>query len=292
MTNHKTDQQTARDEHNDVASAKRTLGVFYNPETAAYSAMLGNAGGVLVNDYFFQVSDGNVTSHSAVSLIGTNPSVGVSNIETVWEENGSEYVFPVSASTMTVSSSDANDTSAGTGCRTILIQGLDTDYVESQEFVTLNGTTAVTTVNSYLRINFMTCFTFGTGLQNAGNIFIGTGTVTAGKPANVYGKVSIGEGISHTAVYTVPANKEFFLIRGNASSDSGKQIDLFIDSRPFTLGRGRVRGTTYSISGGTIELNYIPSTPFSQKTDILINSIATTGGAGECRVNFAGILKG
>lgn len=244
------------------------------------------------HDFFHDVSAGDVAAHQAISIIGDNPAVGTGAEESAWAEGGA-YVFPTSASTMTVSSSDANDTSAGSGCRTILIAGLDTDYVEQQEFVTMNGQTAVTTANSYLRINAMTCFSSGASLENEGIIYIGTGTVTTGKPANVYGLVSISEGISHSAVYTVPANKSFFLVRGAMGSDSGKQINAFLDSRPFVLGRTKVRGTTYSIDGQEIELNFEPSAPFSEKTDVFITAIATSGGgAGEFRVNLAGVLKG
>jgi len=285
--------EIGRREHNDVAMSKKCLMVLYNSTSDVYEVGRVNDGGALsVSDFFYEISAGRVSGNASISIIGANPSVGTGASETIWEEGGA-YVFPTSASTMTVSSSDANDTSAGTGCRTILIQGLDTNYLEIQEFVSMNGQSAVTTSNSYLRINAMTCFTSGSSLENAGIIYIGTGTVTSGKPATVYGRVSAGEGISHSAVYTVPASKNFFLIRGSFGAASGKQVNLFIDSRPFTLGRTKVRGTTYSVAGQEIQVNFNPSAPFSQKTDIFVSAIATGGGgAGESRVNLAGILEG
>jgi hypothetical protein len=241
-------------------------------------------------DWFTAVSLGQIPNVSAVSILGVDPSVGTAGETTLWQE-GIAYVFPATASTMTVSSSDTNDTSAGSGGRTILIQGLDTDYLEILEFVTMNGQTAVTTANSYLRINAMTVFSSGASLKNEGNIFIGTGTVTTGKPANVYGRVSASEGISHTGVYTVPAKKRFLLVRGDLSAESGKQIEVFLDARPLVLGRTLVRGTTYDVSGQHLPLSFIPSEPYTEKTDIFITVIATGGGgAGECRADLAGIL--
>ena len=49
-------------------------------------------------------------------------------------------------------SDDADDTSAGTGARTIFIQGLDADYDELTEVLIMNGLTPVQSVNTYMRI--------------------------------------------------------------------------------------------------------------------------------------------
>ncbi|MCK5342167.1 MAG: hypothetical protein KAR20_02120, partial [Candidatus Heimdallarchaeota archaeon] len=71
--------------------------------------------------------------------------------KTVWSGPGI-YVYPTAAIQMTVSSSDVDDTAAGAGMRKVLIGGLDADYNQISEIVTLNGQTPVTTVNSYFRV--------------------------------------------------------------------------------------------------------------------------------------------
>ena len=64
-----------------------------------------------------QVSRGQVDGHNAFFKFGINGAVGTS-VETVWAEGGT-YVYPAAATVMKISSSSADDTSAGTGARTI-----------------------------------------------------------------------------------------------------------------------------------------------------------------------------
>ena len=92
------------------------------------------------------LTGGSVTSFYK---FGYNAAVS-STEETVWMQGG-RYVWPTSASTMTISSADANDTSAGTGAQTVTINGLDANYAEISETVTMDGQIAATTTNSYLR---------------------------------------------------------------------------------------------------------------------------------------------
>ena len=90
------------------------------------------------------------------------------------------YTFPTAGATMTISSADANDTSAGTGARTVKVDFLDSTYAEFSETLTLNGQTAVSTSSSdCFRVNTMTVLTAGTGKVNAGKVYVGTGTVTS-----------------------------------------------------------------------------------------------------------------
>ena len=60
-------------------------------------------------------------------------------------ENATAYTYPVAATQMRLAGT-AGDTA------TITISGLDANYLPISENLTLNGSTAVTTVNSYFRI--------------------------------------------------------------------------------------------------------------------------------------------
>ena len=73
-----------------------------------------------------QVSRGQIAYHKPLFKFGNNTTVGDS-LETIWAEGGL-YVYPPSASVMTVSSSSTADTSAGTGARTVAVSGLDADH--------------------------------------------------------------------------------------------------------------------------------------------------------------------
>lgn len=118
-----------------------------------------------------------------IERIGLTPSV--TTIGTC-DEFTSSVTLPSSAATLSVSSSNANDTSAGTGLRTFQLYGLDGSDSPVNEIITLNGTTAVTTTNSYKRITKTVALTTGSLYSNVGNIYIGDGTVTAGVNNNSF----------------------------------------------------------------------------------------------------------
>lgn len=174
----------------------------------------------LYEPFELQVARGHVPGHKQVFVWGYNADIDAAAEETVWTYGGI-LSHPASATQMTLSSSSANDAAEGTGARTVYVQGLDADYNEIAEVVTLNGQTAVTTALSYLRVQNLTVLTVGspgpTG-ANAGQIYMGTGTVTTGVPANVFGHIAIGEGRSLTAHWTVPARHKAYITFGSISS--------------------------------------------------------------------------
>jgi len=114
------------------------------------------------NEVFgLQVARGQIQGHTAVIVFGYNPDVDTAE-ESVWPDGGA-VPHPTVASVLKISSSSANDTSAGTGARTVHIEGLNGDYAVVSETVTLNGQTAVNTVNSYLYVNSFYVITAGSG---------------------------------------------------------------------------------------------------------------------------------
>jgi hypothetical protein len=124
--------------------------------------------------------------------------------EDLWGGSGPYLGFPSTAETVRVVSSSANDTSAGSGARTIRISGLDATGAFQTETVTLNGTTPVTTTNTYLRVNRAFVVTSGSSNTafNAGDITISQGVTTT----NIFAIIDTGYGAARCAVYTVPLN--------------------------------------------------------------------------------------
>jgi len=256
-----------------------------NPVLGAGTNIIGTT-----QEYFHQISQGNIANNEAIHIVAQNDAVGTSQ-ETVWEEGGL-YTFPSSASTMTISSSDANDTSAGTGLRTITIEGLDTNYVEITEVVSLNGQTGVTTSNSYLRINRLIGATAGSTNSNEGTVYIGTGAISAGKPANVFNLIEIGSNISHSGFYTVPATKFLYIPSAIFSVESGKFVEItviFIAENGIPL-----EINEWDMSGGVIPFNVQITRGVPQKTDLELRAKNATGGGGDARVKetFYAILTG
>jgi hypothetical protein len=177
----------------------------------------------LFEPFELQVARGQIAFHSVVTVSGYN-----SDVDTAWEmiTPVGDLSYPAAALQMTVSSSSVSDTAAGTGARTVLITGLDANYAVISETVTMNGQTAVTTTKSFLRINNMLVTTAGTGLANAGTIYIGSGALTSGVPAIVYNLIAVGYNNATSSQYTIPAGYTGYLIvaRIGLAQDTGTSL--------------------------------------------------------------------
>jgi len=166
----------------------------------------------LSEPFEFQVARGQIQGHQIIQIFGYNPDLDQTE-ESVWP-NGGSVPHPAAASVLKVSSSSADDAAEGTGARTIFIAGVDADFDEVGEFVTLNGQTAVNTSNAYRYVNQLYVASLGSGTANAGDINAGTGTVTAGVPAVLYDMIAVGYNQRTTAHYCVPAGYVGYLVKG------------------------------------------------------------------------------
>ena len=225
-----------------------------------------------------QVARGQVAYHESVYKFGNNAVVGNST-ETIWQQGGL-YSYLSAASVLKVSSSSANDTSAGTGARTVELFGLDSDYNEINEVVTLNGQTAVNSTQSYLRINRMIVRSAGSGGSNAGIIYAGTGTVTTGVPANIYATIN-GDGTNQTlmALWTVPAGYTGYLMQYDVSngttSNTPAVCKLTLVARP----HGEVfqsKDVKSLTTGMHIENSLVVPVKFTEKTDIEVRAVSSS----------------
>ena len=155
-----------------------------------------------------QVARGQIAGHSQVSIFGYQPAVTTTKIP-VWE-NATTYTFPTSASTMTVVSTSTSDNTSAI----IVISGLDANFAPISETLALNGTTNVTTVNSYLRINSVVMTTPGT--SQVSNV----GTITIKQSANIVAQINPGVGRTQMSIYTVPAGYTFYLYQVDINTDN------------------------------------------------------------------------
>jgi hypothetical protein len=151
-----------------------------------------------------QVTLGLVPGVTQFRKFGMNSSVP-SGTDEMWSQ-GAVRTLPGAAAVVVTSSDSIEDDPdkggevPGTGAFTLRIEGLDANYLEITEDITLNGTANVNTTQSFLRVNRAYCLTAGTGEINAGNI---TGTI--GGNAQYF--IEAGQGQTHQTHYTVPANK-------------------------------------------------------------------------------------
>jgi hypothetical protein len=221
---------------------------------------INNNESILALPSYMQVSRGLVTGASVVNIYGYQGALPNSSAATyypVWE-NTTTYTYPGSATTMLLWSSSASDTAVQ-----VLINGLDSSYNTLSETLTLtNGTTGVTTVNSYLRINGISV----TGTVNAvGTLNLGN----AGKTIQ-YAEIIAGNGKSQAMIYTVPNGYTFYLTRSNAySNQSGNTINNYCAYRVWTQSSA---GLIQILLQAPFTTNYqtlrVAPRPYTQKTDI------------------------
>jgi hypothetical protein len=119
-------------------------------------------------DFFLSLSKGEIANHSDYSAFGINQDVDTGTPEDIWL-NGGTFTPPTTYRVHNIASASANDTSAGTGARTVKVYGVVSTGL-AEETITMNGTSNVATVNSYSDIYRMYILTAGSGETNAGAI--------------------------------------------------------------------------------------------------------------------------
>jgi hypothetical protein len=180
----------------------------------------------LTEPFELQVGRGQITGHSVVHVFGHNPDVDTTEV-TIWPALGL-LVHPAAPTIMKISSSSADDTSAGTGARTVYILGINGTGGYVSETVTLNGQTAVNTVHEYDAIETMSVVSVGSGGVNAGIIYAGTGTVTAGVPAVPYSAIGVGDNLSLVGHWTCPTGYTGYLVSGSITSGTSNANQYII----------------------------------------------------------------
>lgn len=200
----------------------------------------------------------------------------ISNTEVPIWDVVEAYTYLSAAKLMTVSSDNPADDAAGTGARTVQIFGLDANYVEINETVTLVSTTAVTTTQAFLRVFRMQVLTAGSGEENAGVVYTGASTVAAGVPSEKYAAISAGENQSLMAIWTVPAGKTAFMRRltactGATAADLGVLLRLKI--RKF----GELFQTKdkMNLVRQQILLEHVIPKAITEKSDVMVTAIRT-----------------
>lgn len=217
------------------------------------------------------ISLGLVPGVSLDNFLGINSDIDSGGLEDLISQGGT-YEFLTVADFLEISSSNTNDTLLGTGARKILIQGCGENYVEQTETVEMNGTTVVTTVNKFIRVNNVYVVDSGTGNENAGDISI----VDQATSATTVSFIGIGDNRALQFIYTVPAGKTAVIMQltGSISRGSGsssiKEASTRLQVRPFgftnfiPLGQVSSRSDGSSVNGS--DLSYPAAA--AEKSDI------------------------
>ena len=224
------------------------------------------------------MSEGRVLSTDFIHKFGRNPNVGGAP-ETIWMQGGI-YSYLTSPSTVYVTSDAAADAAAGTGARSVTVQGLDVNYQEVEETLTVGG--SVSTVE-FLRVFRAFVVASGSEGTNVGDVRITTGAGGSGTVLADIGTIGTGTtyglGQSQLALYTIPAHCTGYLTTWNVgigAYNSTATVSLY--TRVFDTGYESFRSRDImDVPGGFHTRNYDVPIKMPARTDIEVRAIASTG---------------
>jgi len=156
-------------------------------------------------DFRLEVARGNVSGSETWNKFGFNDDVDTGASEIIASFGGS-YVVPTTAETLTIVSTSAQDSEApATGCRSVVITGIDANREKQVEVVALDGTAGVTTTSTWLGINRVAPFLCGSSQSNVGTI-----TITNSTSGNTLAQMPAGLSVTQQAILHVQSAHTFY----------------------------------------------------------------------------------
>lgn len=207
-------------------------------------------------DFRVNIARGLVKGTSHIHKFGAVPSMSNGTTGTIWDKNDTLYPWSVwsAASVINIDRSDAADAN-----KIITVVGLDANYNQITENITLTNATNNTSTNQFIRV-FRAYVVDGS--TNVGNINIQVNSTDVAI-------IVAGKGQTLMAIYTIPAGYTGFLMQGTATAQAGSDAtgDMFV--RYYGQSSFRV-GHSFEVSGagGQYFYNFPVPIPIPEKSDI------------------------
>ena len=249
------------------------------------------------SDPYFDILIGNKNGYEVIKKFGRNAAVGTSFVPIAI---GGIYQRkqPASATTLRIKAGgDANDTAAGTGARSIFLEGLDeTGTLVQEELATAGASASSATTATFIRL-------FRAWVEDCGSYGGGShvASITIEDSAGAADWATIDatdtpEGQSEIGIYTVPKGYKAYVTNIYPTLEASKTVDLrffkregaLTASAPYSARRSQISWSGLETTPGQIS----PKTgygPFPEYTDFgFIAKIAT--GTAHVAVNYEIIL--
>jgi len=230
-----------------------------------------------VEDFYLQIARGQIPGHRTIHKFGAVPAMSQNQTGTVWDVDDTSYPWSSFSSAGVLNIDRDASESAST---VVTIQGLDSNYHEISEDVTLTDTANNTTSNSFIRFN-RAFVSSGTG-TNSYDIVIQ-------KDVTTVGTIKANNGQTLMAVYTIPANHTGYLTRGDSSVQSGADATVNFYVRP-NGGSFRVQHSCEVVgTGGQYHYPFSPPFKLLEKSDLDVKASVRSNNA-RCTAVFDIIL--
>jgi hypothetical protein len=228
----------------------------------------------IANDLNTDITLGRVSDQTVNNFFGSNPNIGTTP-EDIWAAGGLYNWLPT-ATTLEILTLDAADDAAGLGAQMLLIRGLDENFDEVNEVISLVGAgVSLPSVTTFIRVN--RCIVIAAGTirgSNYDNIAIqasGGGVVVGliggiGTP----GTSNYGYGITQLGLYTIPRGKTFVVqdLTINVSGGKSISIEAYALTNPTTLGSAKTLIFTLDEFSGTFRAGKDAYDILPEMTDI------------------------
>jgi len=226
-------------------------------------------GSKFIEDDYLNVSRGLVKGASFVHIIGDVPAMSQNETGSVWDVNDTLYPWSAfnSASVLNVPAVDADDNG-----HTITIFGLDNNYNQISETLTLSSAETVTGTTEFKRVNNVLLFNTDQNLEAADNINVRVGTT-------VVARITAGNNQTMMSQYTVPAGYNAYLTQGVMTCQSGADATGFFYVKLYSDSHFRI-GHSFEVQGGS-EYLYHFTCPYRapEKTDIDVRATVRSNNA-------------
>lgn len=185
-------------------------------------------------------------------------------------QSGETYYLSSAQQVYLVSDSAGDDT-GGTGAIKVLVTGLDSSSNMLTETITLNGTTYVTSSNSFRRIFSVKVVETGTLLANQGKIEVAQDTGFT----NILSTVEVGLNTSNYMLYTVPNGYKLLVesikteVYGALANPTASTEHTLVLNRR-TVGGTETAALSLTSMNGKIDSSDEPLVTFYEKEDVKV----------------------
>ena len=154
---------------------------------------------------------------------GVNEAVNNTTHEDIWAEGGTVTLASAAETVQVKAGGNAADDAAGAGARTITVEGLDSNWAEVSEDITLAGASASSATSaSFIRVNRAYIKTAGTYAGSNTGIIRVEGTSTS----HVYAHIPAELGSTFQSIVAVPADKTMYITEVKYSCGESNSADV------------------------------------------------------------------
>jgi hypothetical protein len=232
----------------------------------------------MANSNYLLIARGMVEGASHINKFAHNGAAEAG--DDIWGGGGTYVFYPTVAVDVDITSTSTDDDVGGTGAIQVMVLGLDANWDDQSEVVTLNGQGVVQLTKTYVRLFRAFVLEVGASNFNAGDITAYARSTGSGVTAGDVGIfIDASHGQTQQAIYTVPAGKSAFFVKGYVGlSTDDKTAENGVFRWLMRLNNGLngawlTQGEVGLVNLGTGYWQYeygVPAGPIPEMTDIRI----------------------